>query len=100
MKDYIAAIGQTGLGFAAREPLSAREAALERLLMGLRTCEGVAWADLVPLGLSQRSTSVQDMGGQGLVGLDAVRLKATAKGRPVLDGVIRALVGNAEVAHG
>ena len=40
-----------GCGLAERTPLTPREAALERLLMGLRTVEGVPLAELAPLGL-------------------------------------------------
>ena len=99
VKDYIAAVDRAGTGFAAREALSPRETALERLLMGLRTCEGVAWIDLAPLGLSGGSSGVQDLAEQGLLKADAARLTATASGRPVLDGVIRQLA-EAEPAHG
>ena len=46
--DYIALVERSGTGLAEREALSLRDAALERLLMGLRTDEGVALAELAP----------------------------------------------------
>ncbi len=47
--DYVRRVETAGCGLAERTRLSPREAALERLLMGLRTDEGVALAELAPL---------------------------------------------------
>ncbi len=49
--DYIARVNEEGVGGMA-EDLTRREVALERLLMGLRTLEGVSLSDLAPLGIS------------------------------------------------
>jgi oxygen-independent coproporphyrinogen-3 oxidase len=91
--DYIAAVSRTGVGFATTEMLTAREAALERLLMGLRIDEGVAWGDLAALGLCRSNRTVRELADLELVSLDAGRLIATSSGRAVLDRVI------AELAH-
>jgi putative oxygen-independent coproporphyrinogen III oxidase len=84
--DYAAAVarGRTG---SARERLTPREAALERLLMGLRTVEGVALAELAALAIPpSRIRSLQ-----GLVRCAEGRLVATPAGRPVLDRVVSEL---------
>ena len=83
---YIAAIDRTGTG-SGRERLAARDVALERLLMGLRTLEGVAVADLAPLAIPASRIRSLDP----LARLVDGRLVATAAGRPVLDRVIAEL---------
>jgi putative oxygen-independent coproporphyrinogen III oxidase len=89
--DYIAAVNRAGVGFATTEALTPRDAALERLLMGMRISEGVAWADVTPLGLYRSNERARDLAAMGLVELDADRLAATASGRAVLDRVIAEL---------
>jgi coproporphyrinogen III oxidase-like Fe-S oxidoreductase len=85
---YIDRVARTGTG-SPREPLAAHEVALERLLMGLRTVEGVPLAALAPLALpASRLGSLE-----GLVGVVDGRLVATRAGRPVLDRVIAELAG-------
>lgn len=85
---YVARVGRHGTG-TPLEPLEPRDAALERLLMGLRTVEGVALADLAPLAIPTARFEALD----GLVVRSAGRLAATAAGRPVLDRVIAELAG-------
>jgi oxygen-independent coproporphyrinogen-3 oxidase len=87
--DYIARVHDTGSGLALAEALTAEEAAEERLLMGLRTVEGVPLAELHPLPLAKLPDLEQD----GFVRVGKGRLYATAQGRPVLDRVIRELAG-------
>jgi putative oxygen-independent coproporphyrinogen III oxidase len=86
--DYIAKVEQTGLGFSEREALALRDVALERLLMGLRTVEGVAFSELGPIGLEATDTRVADFAGLGLVEVRGGRLYATLDGRRVLDRLI------------
>ncbi len=88
---YIARVAEAGAGFVGRETLSPREAALERLLMGLRIDAGVAWAEVAPLGLTAQSAAVVELAGQGLLRVDGAGLAATRDGRRVLDAVVRAL---------
>ena len=87
--DYVAAVDQTGVGWAEAEPLSPLEAAEERLMLGLRTTEGVAASALAPLDLSDRTASLVD---GGFLAATPDRLSATPRGRKVLDAVIRALL--------
>jgi oxygen-independent coproporphyrinogen-3 oxidase len=83
---YVGAVARAGTG-SARERLTPREVALERLLMGLRTVEGVALADLAPLAIPPSRFEAL----QGLVRCTRDRLVATSAGRPVLDRVIAEL---------
>jgi oxygen-independent coproporphyrinogen-3 oxidase len=85
--DYIARVEATGVGVAERTRLSPREAATERLLMGLRTDEGLAWSELAPLALGPGHPVVADLAGGGWLAVDAQRLVATTKGRRVLDHI-------------
>ncbi len=89
--DYIRKVAETGTGFEA-EPLTPVEAAEERILMGLRTYEGAPWPELAALELGPTSDVVRDLVGQGLLADDPDRLRATPKGRFVLDGVTRTLI--------
>ena len=89
--DYIRAVGDAGTGLEA-EALTPVEAAEERILMGLRTFEGVAWPELAALGLGPGHPAVVELVGQGLLAEDPERLRATPAGRFLLDGVTRALI--------
>jgi oxygen-independent coproporphyrinogen-3 oxidase len=84
---YVARVRETGTGLSLAESLSQPEAAEERLLMGLRTVEGVRLAELAPLALSKLS----DLAEAGFIRIADGRLHATARGRPVLDRVIQEL---------
>jgi putative oxygen-independent coproporphyrinogen III oxidase len=87
--DYIEAVRNAGAGLVVSEALTPVEAAEERLLMGLRTVEGVPLAELQPLPLG-KLPELQDA---GFVRVAEGRLYAAARGRPVLDRVIRELAG-------
>jgi coproporphyrinogen III oxidase-like Fe-S oxidoreductase len=89
--DYVEQVASSGVGLVGRERLSGAEAAEERLLMGLRTGEGVAWGDVAVLGLGPRHPLVVDLGADGWVAWNGDRLFATARGRPVLDHLIARL---------
>jgi len=80
---YIDSTLAAGVGFAARETLSPREAAIERALMGLRTVEGVSLTELAALSLDNADDLVRD----GFLARTEGSLFATAKGRTVLDRV-------------
>lgn len=88
--DYVAAVGETGVGFE-REDLTALEAAEERLLLGLRIDEGVAFDELAILGLSPQAERVRRHVELGLLADDPERLRATRAGRLVLDRLTGAL---------
>jgi oxygen-independent coproporphyrinogen-3 oxidase len=87
--DYLARVRETGSGLSLTETLSPEAAAEERLLMGLRTVEGVSIAELSALPLSK----LPDLEQAGFVRQLGGRLYATALGRPVLDRVIAELAG-------
>ncbi len=68
------------------------EAAEERVLLGLRTDEGVGLHILATLGLSPGAGPLAALIADGFVARRGDRIAATARGRPVLDGVLRALL--------
>lgn len=87
--DYIRRVGETGAGFETDEALSAREAAQERILTGMRIADGVARDEVAVLEIAPETIS--DLIGLGLLADDPQRLRATAAGRLVLDRVTGAL---------
>lgn len=89
--DYLLRVRTEGLGWASHEALAPLAVAQERLLMGLRTLEGAAWSELLPLGLRPESAKVAALADLGLVEADPVRLRATAAGRLVLNAVVAEL---------
>jgi oxygen-independent coproporphyrinogen-3 oxidase len=82
---YAVRVAEAGTGVIAEEALSPREAAEERLLMGLRVLEGVAFDEVAALGLDVRAAKVSDLRAMGLLEPDLARLRATPAGRLVLD---------------
>ena len=81
-----------GSPWAEQDRLSPADAAEERLLLGLRTVEGAPAALLVDLGLSLETGPAAELIADGFLRVQAGRLIATARGRPVLDGVLKALL--------
>jgi oxygen-independent coproporphyrinogen-3 oxidase len=90
--DYVGQVGGAGVGLLSRERLSPSAVAEERLLMGLRTSEGVAWPDIAALGLGARHPLVAELAAGGWVTAGRDSLAATTKGRPVLDHLMGRLV--------
>lgn len=84
--DYIDRVSREGTG-SRNQQLDAREVALERLLMGMRTVEGAPMAAMAALKLSKARLSTL----KGLVVIADGRLVATRSGRPVLDRVLAEL---------
>ena len=78
-----------GTPWSEQEALDPRAAAEERLLLGLRTVEGVAVDDLAALDLTGR---VEGLVEDGFLAVADGRVAATATGRPVLDAVLKALL--------
>ena len=91
--DYVTRVETSGCG-GERTRLSAKEAAQERLLMGLRTVEGVAKAELRALGLDD--AAAQAMADAGLLETAPGRLIATPAGRRVLDRLTLDLAASAD----
>jgi oxygen-independent coproporphyrinogen-3 oxidase len=94
IEGYVRRIETAGCGLAERTPLTPSEAAQERLLMGLRTVEGVALAELAPLAIDP--DAVASMLAGGLLTCDAGRLIATPSGRAVLDRITLDLAASAD----
>ena len=86
--DYLAGVG-AGQPWSEDQQLSPPEADEERLLLGLRTVEGVDRGLIEAMGLTPRADALSD---QGLLVESGGRIAATAHGRQVLDGVLRALL--------
>ena len=85
--------GVSGLTpWSERDAQTPVDAAEERLLLALRTTEGAPAALLPTLGLSPEGAPVADRIADGFLMLKADRLIATERGRPVLDGVLKALL--------
>jgi oxygen-independent coproporphyrinogen-3 oxidase len=93
--DYIARVGAKGTSLETEEPLDARAAAEERLMLGLRITEGVPIAEVAALGLDAFEAPIRDLVEAGLLTAEAGRLAATEAGRLVLDRVIAELVTRA-----
>ncbi|WP_374575109.1 radical SAM family heme chaperone HemW [Phenylobacterium sp.] len=89
--DYIALVAERGTGIVGEEQLTPREAAEERLLMGLRIDEGVPFAEVAALGVTVRAHKVAELRALGLLEADITRLRPTAAGRLVLDRMIAEL---------
>ena len=88
---YVAGVA-AGTPWSERETQSDRDAAEEKVLLGLRTVEGVTLDALTILGRTADAEPLAGLISDGFLAVDADRLRATAAGRPVLDGVLRALL--------
>ncbi len=89
--DYVAGVA-SGSPWSEVTSLSAPEADEEAVLLGLRTVEGVALPRLERLGLSVDTAPLGDLLADGFLVPTGDRIVATPKGRPVLDGVLKALL--------
>ena len=89
--DYVAGVA-AGTPWSERETLDPRAAAEERVLLGLRTVEGVALTELATLDRRVETGALAGLIADGFLTVEAGRVVATPAGRPVLDGVLRALL--------
>lgn len=89
--DYVAGVA-AGKPWTEQTPLSPVEAAEERVLLGLRTVEGVPLAVLAELGLGPADGPLAQLIEDDFLALSEGRVAATARGRPVLDAVLKALL--------
>jgi len=89
--DYVAGVG-AATPWDEHTPLSPVEAAEEKVLLGLRTVEGVPLAVLAELQIRPAGGRLADLVEDGFLTLSEGRVAATARGRPVLDGVLKALL--------
>jgi len=89
--DYVAGVA-AGSPWAEREVLEPQDADEERVLLGLRTVEGVPLALLQRLGLSADEGRLADLLADGFLSQKDGCIAATATGRPLLDAVLKALL--------
>ena len=89
--DYVAGVS-AGKPWSDRDAQTPADAAEERFLLALRTTEGAPVVLLSALDLSPDRAAVADLIADGFLTLQGGRLIATARGRPVLDGVLKALL--------
>ena len=89
--DYVAGVS-AHTPWSDRDAQSPADAAEERFLLALRTTEGAPAGLLSALDLSPDRAPVADLIADGFLMLQDDRLIATARGRPVLDGVLKALL--------
>lgn len=81
-----------GAGEIPRVPVPQDEQATEYLLMSMRLAEGMDLGRYTRLAGEPISDNViAELDEMGLVGVSSGRLQATAKGRPVLNAILRAL---------
>ncbi|MFP1130378.1 radical SAM family heme chaperone HemW [Asticcacaulis sp. W401b] len=87
LKAYIARVRKTGHSVTP-EPLSAEEASEEALMLGLRLIEGVRLERIAGLPLNKQDELIAE----GFLELTPQRLRATPKGRVVLDRLLLELL--------
>ncbi len=88
---YVAGVAN-GTPWSERETQARRDASEEKVLLGLRTVEGVALTDLAQLGRTGTTEPLAGLIADGFLVVQAGRVRTSAAGRPVLDGVLRALL--------
>ena len=88
---YAKTVEQGGSPVTGREVLEAGERRMERLLLGLRTIEGVARADVEPLD----EGAVGRLASAGLLADEEGRLRLTPSGLPVANAVTLEVAGPA-----
>jgi oxygen-independent coproporphyrinogen-3 oxidase len=88
--DYIARVNQRGVGFQTEEVLGDREVAIERLLLGLRTHEGIGLDEVAALGIA--ADRLSDFATEGLITTAGGRLATTRQGRQLLDRLTAELI--------
>jgi len=81
-----------GTPWSERETLSPHEAAEEKVLLGLRTVEGVSLATLAVLERRPDAGPLAELIADGFLETTGDHVRATATGRPLLDAVIRTLL--------
>lgn len=90
---WLDAVSQNKSGESQRVEINQREQAEEYLMMSLRLAEGSDLARFTGLGgASIEATKIEELTDLGLVTSQGTRLQATAQGRPVLNGILRALL--------
>ena len=89
---WLTQVERAGHGEDPREAISASDHLTELLLMGLRLRDGIPKARLRANGFDPDGAKVRDLVALDLVADDPEDLRVTPAGRPVLNGVLRALL--------
>lgn len=90
---WLEAVSELGSGESLRVTINAQEQSEEYLMMSLRLAEGTDLLRFNGLGGQVISPAkIAELADLGLVTMTGTRLRATAQGRPVLNGVLRALL--------
>jgi oxygen-independent coproporphyrinogen-3 oxidase len=90
---WLLAVEKAGSGETLREALDAKAQATERLLMGLRIRDGVLLSDVSAICDALFMNEMNDLRDLGLVDVVDGRIMVTQNGRPVLNAVLRRLLG-------
>lgn len=90
---WLKQVEQDGSGEKSRTELSAEDRSAEYLMMGLRLSEGVSLARYNDLAQNQiNSFKINELMELDLIETDGKTLRTTARGRPVLNGILRELL--------
>ena len=89
---WLERVEQNGSGEVVRVALTQQEHLEEVLLMGLRVVSGVDRARIANLGGSVYDNNINDLIENGWLETEAGALRATPKGRPVLNAVLREIL--------
>jgi oxygen-independent coproporphyrinogen-3 oxidase len=92
-KGWLEAVEREGRGEGPREALDREAERAELLLMGLRLREGVPLIRLQALGMEDIAAHLAGLEEMGLVAADGGQLRVTEAGRPVLNAVLRTILG-------
>ncbi len=89
---WLAQVERTGSGDATVTPISTEDQAAEYLMMSLRLAEGSDLDRLARLGWRPDAARLDHLVSLGMVEVSGPRLSATARGRPVLNAILRDLL--------
>ena len=89
---WLSQVERTGSGDATVTPIPREDQAAEYLMMSLRLVEGSDLDRLARLGLRPDPARLEHLVALGMVETSGHRLMATARGRPVLNAILRDLL--------
>jgi oxygen-independent coproporphyrinogen-3 oxidase len=90
---WLAQVNKTGNGDLSRTPLDADAEMSELLLMGLRMSDGVAFARVPRLNEEYYVNKINVLRDMGMVEISQSHLSVTPQGKPVLNAILRELLG-------